>query len=239
MKTNNRRHKSDAEQESQDSAELESEAQQEVQTQPPAVANSHAAAPQTESMEEAIARCLKEADVVERALPASFLRTIVFKNTGSLVSPAGFRTHLDQLFAAYGNPTDPVERMMLEEMVFAHFRIGDLHALAAGAESSDLNVAYTEAARKLTGENRKMALALRQYRSSVVPSQVVINNQQNVTAADGASTVGSPEKNRDIEQGHSDHVDTPTIPFVTPESRTARPGEETQTLHTRRAAAAE
>ena len=77
---------------------------------------------------------------------------------------SGFRTFFDRLMDDAGNPDDPVERMLIQQLAMAHFRIGELHSKATEAKSVELVKAYNSAASRLLGEFRRVALAISTYR---------------------------------------------------------------------------
>jgi hypothetical protein len=81
----------------------------------------------------------------------------------SQFSAAGFKVHLERTLADLGNPTDPVERMMIEQLVLAHFRIAQLHVDAGYCKHAEGMKLYTTATARLLGEFRRTALALRAY----------------------------------------------------------------------------
>lgn len=111
----------------------------------------------------------RQVQIVEKALPAVHMATIAGKSLKQEVSVLGYLEYLSRLLAASGNPADPIERMMCEQLAFAHCRIGQLHANAACATSAQLEVAYTLAAAKLMAESRKTSLALKEYRTASLP----------------------------------------------------------------------
>jgi hypothetical protein len=103
-----------------------------------------------------------QADVLRRVfLPACFAAAL---STGKFDASA-FRSDLDQFIRDAGNPTVPVERLLLEQLAFANFRIGDLHTQAAQAKSIETIKVFTSAAARLLGEVRRVALTLQAYRS--------------------------------------------------------------------------
>jgi hypothetical protein len=81
-------------------------------------------------------------------------------------SAAGFKVHLERTLADLGNPTDPVQRMMIEQLVLAHFRIAQLHVDAGYCKHAEGMKLYTAATARLLGEFRRTALALRAYRTT-------------------------------------------------------------------------
>src|SRR5262249_41618823 len=103
---------------------------------------------------------------------AEILREAVFPATmAAALSPSnqveagGYRVFLERIFEESGNPTDPIERMMIQQLALAHYRIGELHIEAANAKGTETTKLYTTATGKLLGEFRRLALALREYRS--------------------------------------------------------------------------
>jgi hypothetical protein len=74
------------------------------------------------------------------------------------------RAYLDRFVADAGGTRDPVERVLLEGLAFAHLRLADLQSNAAQAKSIEAAKAYTSAAARLLGEIRRTALSLRAYR---------------------------------------------------------------------------
>jgi hypothetical protein len=79
--------------------------------------------------------------------------------------PAAYRQFLDDLMAEAGHPTDPVERMMLEQLALAHFRLARLHASAANAQAVETIKVLNGAASRLLSEFRRLSLALKAYRT--------------------------------------------------------------------------
>jgi hypothetical protein len=76
----------------------------------------------------------------------------------------GYRAFLDKIFADAGSPADPVEKMLLEQLVLAHLRAAQLQAHAGMAEGLEAVRLYNAAAARLLAEFRKTALALKSYR---------------------------------------------------------------------------
>ena len=80
------------------------------------------------------------------------------------VSAFTVRDYRDQVLHESGDPKDPVERMMLDLLVVSHGRVLDLHGVAAGVKDAQATEKYSNAAARLTGEFRRLAMALKQYR---------------------------------------------------------------------------
>jgi hypothetical protein len=92
----------------------------------------------------------------------------LFGAAGKLYSPAfdiqTFKAYLDSYIKDAGAPTDPVERMLLEQLVLAHFSIGRLHFRAGTRDGLEEVTACAVAAARLQAEFRRSALALQAYR---------------------------------------------------------------------------
>jgi hypothetical protein len=86
-------------------------------------------------------------------------------------SAAGFKVHLERTLADLGNPSDPVERMMIEQLVLAHFRVAQLHVDAGYCKGAEGMKLYTAATARLLGEFRRTALALRAYGTTTPESR--------------------------------------------------------------------
>jgi len=65
-----------------------------------------------------------------------------------------------------GDPTDPIERMMLEQLAIAHHAIGNFHVRAGVKEKVEEVEIFSGAAARLMAEFRRTALALKAYRQS-------------------------------------------------------------------------
>ena len=54
----------------------------------------------------------------------SYLYATASHIVGSNISPESFVAYLDQLLEEAGQPTDPIERMLIEQIAMAHHNIG-------------------------------------------------------------------------------------------------------------------
>ena len=178
----------------------------------------------------------REARVYEERHAGTVLAALGTK-LGKHVTPGGFAVYLQNVLAKAVDPTDPLERMLIEELVWLHQRIGDLHMTAAGAATPELVNVLNAAVTKLAAEFRKSVLALRVYRNPMPSPQVTVIGQQNLSARDQqialveqpAAAPGPGKKSRDIElvskQELLGHVE-PSLPFA---SANCREGEPLQT----------
>ncbi|MDB5350429.1 MAG: hypothetical protein JWN86_1676 [Planctomycetota bacterium] len=78
------------------------------------------------------------------------------------------------LLKAAEDPTNPVERPMIEPLTMAHHAVGWLYYKASGAPTAEAANIDLSAAARLLGEHRKAVLALRAYRTSVVATPVTV-----------------------------------------------------------------
>jgi hypothetical protein len=135
----------------------------------------------TEDQRMALAKCQHEAAVIEGTFGAGVLTSISGSSFGSHAGPAGFKKHCDRILAASGAPQDRIEKMMIEQLLWAHHRIGRLHVAATTAAPDHVS-SLTSATARLMAEFRKSSLALREYRSPMVPKQLTLVRQQNLAA---------------------------------------------------------
>ena len=82
----------------------------------------------------------------------------------SKIETSGCRVYLDDLVKDSGNPVDPVEIMLLEQTAMCHILSMKLQSKASGAEGTEAIELYLSGAARLSGELRKTALALKEYR---------------------------------------------------------------------------
>jgi len=106
----------------------------------------------------------RQAGTIDRALFPSMLASAL--RLDQYFDVKGYRAFLDRIFADAGSPSDPVEVMLLEQLVLAHLRAGQLQAQAGMAEGLEAVRLYNAAAARLLAEFRKTALALKSYREA-------------------------------------------------------------------------
>lgn len=111
--------------------------------------------------------------------PACFSSIVGTENVEAL----GAKVYLNSFVRDAGEPTDPIELILLQQLLMAHHRVAQLHAKAEGATSPEAVKILNAAASRLLSELRRLSLAIRQYRSPVSPRQFSVVHQQNVVAA--------------------------------------------------------
>ena len=149
-----------------------------------------------------------------------------------------FKKYRDRLLADCGNPTDPIEVMMIEQIALAHMNIGRLQFNSATAKSIEAARAYGSMATQLLGEFRRTALAVKSYRSG--PHAGAVDGAMAAPAAGDDPHHEVIKKGVDGELGSNpggQAHDEGTIPL--PEPAPGRGGEEepgeVARVHSRRA----
>jgi hypothetical protein len=96
---------------------------------------------------------------------AGFLHWIVSSLIPAELSAEGFKLYRDRLLQEAGNPSDPIEIMLIEQIALGHFAIGRLQMKACTMEVPKLSIAYSDAATRLLGEFRRCTQALEDFRA--------------------------------------------------------------------------
>lgn len=105
------------------------------------------------------------AEHLRSTVPALFMHASMIKPFPD-AGPTAFRKYRNRVLADSGNPQDPVERMLLDQLALANFNVGLLQCRAANApDVADAGV-YAQAAARLMGEFRRSALALQVFRAA-------------------------------------------------------------------------
>lgn len=136
------------------------------------------------TIEEALAPYQPHARAIEEISGAVVLATCIGNSYGEEFGPRAFNAYHDNMLEAAGQPTDPIEAMLIEQLLWAHHRLGHLHLQATSAQAPEAAALYNAAAARLMGEFRKMTLALREYRTPAVSKHLTVVKQQNVAAGD-------------------------------------------------------
>jgi len=142
----------------------------------------------------------KAAQKIDELSGAAFLYGLLGKMyPGADLLP--FKLYLNGLVELTGIPTDPIERMLVEQAALAHFAIGLLILRAGTRENLDEVSACHAAAARLMGEFRRHALALQEYRAAAAkkkkarpksrPAAVKSKPEKNGKATNGARLNGA------------------------------------------------
>jgi hypothetical protein len=84
---------------------------------------------------------------------------------GQQIDNGAYRLYLAELLREAGNPSDPVERMLIEQLALAHHNAGRLLVKAASSQSLREASGYNASAARLMAEFRRSMLTLKKYRS--------------------------------------------------------------------------
>lgn len=104
-----------------------------------------------------------------------------FKGLSSSALPLeSLDVYMQQLMEDAGQPSDPVVRIMLEQLAMVHHKIGRLNRLSADATTLEEAKVYDAGSACLLGELRRLALAIKDYRSPTPTQHVTLVKQQNV-----------------------------------------------------------
>jgi hypothetical protein len=99
-----------------------------------------------------------------RLAPATYLYGAATTLLGPAFDVPVFEVYLAGYLRDAGDPRDPVERMLLEQLAWAHHVLGRLHVQAGSRDNAEEATAFHAAAARLMGEFRRSALALKSYR---------------------------------------------------------------------------
>lgn len=137
-----------------------------------------------------------------------------------------------------GNPTDPIERVLIEQILMAHHNVGRLYAKAAHANHLEAERVYLGAAALLAGELRRTALAFRSYKTAKPVESSGDETCQAAPSEDAdpeAMKEGIDSEISSVSEGE-DHVEV-TIPLSEPAARGNRSPKPSASkrVHRRRA----
>ena len=95
-------------------------------------------------------------------------------------SVEGFKKRRDDFVKEGSTTNDPIEHLMLDQILLLHHRLARLHGQAGIANAMETLRILNAAAARLSGELRRMVLALRSYRSPIVTKAVTYVKMQAV-----------------------------------------------------------
>jgi hypothetical protein len=110
--------------------------------------------------------------------------------------PLAFNAYVHQLLHDAGDPKDPIERMLVEQLILAHHNIGRFHVLSADAQGVTEACLYQAAVARLLGEFRKTAMALKSYRLSGAALSSAAQPNCPATPQPSATSADIPEQGR-------------------------------------------
>jgi len=96
---------------------------------------------------------------------AGWLYWVTNSTLGEQIGPDAFLVFRKLMLEEAGDPADPIERMLIEQLALAHFSIGQLRIRSCATDMPKLSLAFSDSATRLLGEFRRCSLALEEYRS--------------------------------------------------------------------------
>ena len=157
------------------------------------------AAPPKPTDEERLAKAEQDKIIArDRLIPATLCEML----GGKPIGPLGAKMYVDGYLGECGNPTDPIERLLLQQFLLGHHRVAQLHLEASRAERAESAKILNAAAARLMAELRRLALAIRLYRSPVSAKSFAIVHQQNLVAS-GEQTVSYVDQSTQDEKKNS------------------------------------
>lgn len=100
-----------------------------------------------------------------------FDRVVEMQNAASKLAA---KRYVENLLEQAKQTDDPIEAMMIQQLILAHHRIANLHVFAASAKKVDVSEVYSSMAQRLLGEFRRLATALREYRTPATGKQTTV-----------------------------------------------------------------
>jgi len=143
------------------------------------------------------------------------------------IGPESYKTYLIKVLKDAGNPSDPIERMLIEQICLAHHNIGRLHIKAASADNLEAERIYIGAAALMTGEFRRSITTLKTYRE---PSKIPVGKSE---VADLDTKAVQNAVNGEVGTNTGDD-DEGTIPLPEPLEGRGRSAEQGQTPRIKR-----
>lgn len=126
--------------------------------------------------------------------------------------------------AEAGNPSDPIERMLVQQTVLLHHTLGLLHSKIGMSEHSREVKVYTAEAARMTAELSRLTMTLKRYREPSRPRAVQFVRQQNVAThqqvamvdpqpASADSNAVAATNSESAETRRMGHEPLPTVPL--------------------------
>ncbi|MCE9560525.1 MAG: hypothetical protein K8U57_00590 [Planctomycetes bacterium] len=110
-----------------------------------------------------------QAEVLEKGIFPAFMASAL--NLDRHVGTTAYHTYLANIMRELGDPSDPIERMLISQLCLVHFRVAQLHSGAGTATGLEATKVLNSVAARMLGEMRRTALTLAAYRTSAVPKQ--------------------------------------------------------------------
>lgn len=144
-----------------------------------------------------------------------------------------FQLYVQQLKRDAGNPADPAEQMLIEQLALAHHNIARLSNRASTAKTLDESKVVEAAMARLLGEFRRTAMALKEFREPKTQSHFTLVKQQNLAQNQQVAYVEEGSQADDEEASASEEAEEESLidsELVSNESQDLEDAEETQSV---------
>ncbi len=101
----------------------------------------------------------------ERIFPA-FLFSTLKGSVGDQIDPEVYQAWVKKQLRESGSPRDPIERLLVEQVLLAHQHVCILTNRSTTSKSAKDTAAYATAVARLQAEIRRTSLALKEYRQA-------------------------------------------------------------------------
>ena len=146
------------------------------------------------------------AEVVRDAVMPAFMKMAIAPK--GMLNGASLAVYRDQILKEAGGPTDPLERMLIEQALLANVMIVKLHGESSIASTVAGAEVYATAAVRLMAELRRTILAIREYRTPPARPIVTRIEQQNVAHSQSVSyAAGVTDGKQDVKMACRDKED--------------------------------
>jgi len=137
----------------------------------------------------------EQASALKESAGAGYLYGTIAGAIGDSCNPSAFLVYRNELMQQCGDPTDPLETMMIEQISLSYHAIGALRLRSSLASSAESAIAYSDAGTRLLAEFRRCILALEDYRvRGTVRRRAREEHGEDAKAASGAKNgQGSPD----------------------------------------------
>jgi len=89
-----------------------------------------------------------------------FAAQMVEPLAGGAFDTDSYHAYIDGILQDLGKPSDPLIRILVEQLAFAHLRLAGLHGSASSAKSTDAVKVYNAACARLMAEVRRSVLTI-------------------------------------------------------------------------------
>lgn len=122
--------------------------------------------------------------------------------------------YCQQVLADLGTPSDPLERMLIEQFILAQQSLNRMHVAAAKPESPEQADCLFSAIPRLLAELHRLALAIKEYRAPSPTKIVNMVQQQNLAESQQVAYVAGASDapaGADVQAGQKKVLDTEMV----------------------------